>query len=299
MARLELKTEQSVVRAAQKNGEAELLNRTEEKEYLLGTRDDETRRLGFQHRVWAECTFALWERAGFGPGQTIVDLGCGPGFASIDLANLVGAGGRVIALDESKRFITFLKSEQESTGLGNIETRVGDVQSLDLPAESIDGAYARWVLCFVPKPESVVAAVANALKPNGTFAVMDYFNYPAFTFAPRSAALDRVVRAVIESWRSHGGDLDIMLRVPELMAARGLEVTDVRPIVRIARPGSALWEWPATFFRNFLPVLQQGGFLTSKECKAFEEDWQDRSANPESILITPPMLDVIGIKKPK
>ena len=60
----------------------------EKGEYVLGTNDEELMRLGFQHRVWGEQAFALWERAGFAPGQTIVDVGCGPGFATLDLARL-------------------------------------------------------------------------------------------------------------------------------------------------------------------------------------------------------------------
>jgi SAM-dependent methyltransferase len=60
----------------------------DEREYVLGTNDEELARLGFQHRVWGEQAFALWERAGFAPGQTILDAGCGPGFATLDLARL-------------------------------------------------------------------------------------------------------------------------------------------------------------------------------------------------------------------
>ena len=73
--------------------------------YLLGTDADERRRLETQHRLWAEWAHDLWDRAGFGPGDRLLDLGCGPGFASVELAERVGAGGRVLAVDESARFI--------------------------------------------------------------------------------------------------------------------------------------------------------------------------------------------------
>ena len=125
---------------------------------------------------------------------------------------------------------------------------------------------------------------------------MDYFNYQAFTMGPRNSALDRALQAVVESWRSHGGDLDIMLHVPEMMRRCGLEVRDIRPIVRVARPGSALWHWPITFFRNFLPTLVDGGFLSADEKLEFEAEWEKRSKNTTNFLVTPPMLDVIGVK---
>ena len=48
-------------------------------DYILGTDAEELQRLEFQHRVWTKDAFALWERAGLGRGQRILDLGCGPG----------------------------------------------------------------------------------------------------------------------------------------------------------------------------------------------------------------------------
>lgn len=267
-----------------------------EQEYLLGSQDVELARLGFQHRVWAECTFAQWERAGFGPGQTLLDLGCGPGFAAVDLASLVGTSGRVIAVDGSRRFVDHLVALSAALGMTQVETRLADVQELDLPAESLDGAYARWLLCFVRDPEAVIAAVARALRPGAALAIMDYFNYLAVTLAPRSEVFDRIVRAVFESWRGHDGDLDVMSRVPGLLMRAGLRVADVRPIARIARPGSALWEWPGSFFRGFVPKLVEEGFLAAGDQRAFEEEWQRRSQDPTTFLSTPPMLQVIGVK---
>ena len=265
-------------------------------DYLLGSHDAELARLAFQHRVWARYAYAQWERAGFGPDQTILDLGCGPGFATVDLAGWVGSGGRVIAWDGSQRFLQHTTALCAALGLSHVETRLADVHALDLPPGSLDGAYARWLLCFVRDPQAVVAAVARALKPGGALAIVDYFNYLAVTLAPRSAVFDRVVRAVFESWRSHGGDLDIMSRSPELLLGAGLKVADVRPIVRVARPGSALWKWPATFFTGFVPKLVEDGFLSQDDQRAFQREWDRRSKDPATFLSTPPMLEVIGVK---
>lgn len=267
-----------------------------DEEYILGTNDEELVRLGFQHRVWAELAFGLWERAGFAPGQTILDVGCGPGYATLDLASLVGPNGRVIAIDASRRFLDFLDAQCAARRVTNVETRCGDVQRLELSEASIGGAYARWVLCYLTDPEAVVAGVARALRPGGSFAVVDYYNYCAFTHGPRSAALDRVAKAVEASVRAHGGDFDMMGRLPAMMANHGLEVTEITPIARVATPGSALWQWPAAFFRNYLPVLVNGGFLTPDAASAFEDDWAARSRDPSAFLCTPPMLEIIAEK---
>lgn len=264
--------------------------------YILGTQDEELVRLGFQHRLWGKEAFALWERAGFGPGQTILDVGCGPGYASIDLAALVGPAGRVISVDESARFVQHLRDQQRALNIRNVDVRQGDVQQLDLPPDSIDGAYARWVLCFVRDPQAVVEGVARALRPGGVFAVQDYLNYRTISLAPKNAAMERVARAVYESWQRRGGDPDIAGRLPAMMATCGLNIREVHPIVRVARPGSALWDWPTTFFRNYLPVLVEMGLLSVGESEAFETQWAQYEADPSSLFCTPILLDIIAVK---
>jgi len=265
-------------------------------DYLLGTHDEELERLGFQHRVWAEEAFASWRRAGFGYGATVLDVGCGPGFASIDLAHLVGPHGRVIAVDSSGKFLAHLDAAARAQALTNVETLCTDVQSLSLPAASIDGAYARWILCFLSDPEALVASVAKALKPGGSFVAMDYFNYGAFTLAPRSAAMDHVIAAVQESWRRSGGNLEIQGRLPGIMDACGLEVTDIRCIAKIARPGSPEWLWPERFFASFLVTLQEMDLVSEAEAAAFREDWQARAADPTSFMALPLQYEIIGRK---
>jgi len=135
----------------------------EDNEYLLGTDDDELRRLGFQHQVWAREAAAAWERGGFGPGHHILDLGCGPGYATLDLARLVGATGRVTGVDVSARFVAHLQALVAKLGVGNVSAEVQDAETLELPPEHFDGAYARWVLTFVRRPDAVVAGVLDSL----------------------------------------------------------------------------------------------------------------------------------------
>ncbi len=266
-------------------------------EYVLGTGDDELARLGYQHQVWSAPTAEAWERARFQRGATLLDVGCGPGYATFDLAHLVGPEGRVLAADVSARFIGHLERERTRRGMGWIEPFVQDLESLALPDATVDGAFARWVLCFVRDPAEVVARVARALRPGGPFAVMDYCQYEAFSMAPRDEAIDRVIAAVARTFRSSGGNPDVGLELPRYMHAAGLDVESVRSIVRVARPGSALWEWPATFFANYLPVLVSSGEITVEERDAFDRVWAERSASSDSYLLTPQMVEVIGVRR--
>ena len=61
-----------------------------EGDYILGTHDEEIQRLGLQHRVWRPHVLAAWKKAGIGRGSRVLDLGAGPGCATIDLAKSLG-----------------------------------------------------------------------------------------------------------------------------------------------------------------------------------------------------------------
>lgn len=268
----------------------------EQNEYVLGTNDDELSRLGIQHRVWGEQAFAIWERAGFAPGQMILDVGCGPGFGTLDLSRIVTNAGRVIGVDASQRYLDHLNAQIKAQRLTNVETRMTDVHDIDLPLESVDGAYARWVLCFVRDPAAVIRSVARALRPGGVFAIQDYFNYEAIALAPRSDIFQRVIKAVVQRWRDTGGDPDLAGRLPGLFRAAGMVVREVRGTTRVARPGSALWNWPTTFFKNFVPTLVDAGLLTESEFHEFQADWSRRSADPDTFFCSPLVYDVIATK---
>jgi SAM-dependent methyltransferase len=270
---------------------------SEENEYLLGTDDDELRRLGFQHQVWVREAAAAWERGGFGPGSHVLDVGCGPGYAALDLARLVGQRGRVVGVDVSPRFVAHLQARAAALGLDNVSVQVQDVEELDLPPESFDGAYARWVLTFVRRPEAVIAGTARTLKRGGRLVVHDYSRYAAFQVAPEHPAVHRVVDAIVASWLGGGGDPNVGARLPRMMHDAGLEVVSITPIARIARPGDALWQWPRTFFDNFLPHLVRTGYLAQAELQAFDAVWGERAADPAAFLATPPMVEVVGVRR--
>ncbi len=263
---------------------------------MLGVDEAELRRLGLQHRLWSKEAHDIWRRAGLRPATTALDVGCGPGFASLDLAHLLGPSGRVIAVDESAGFIEHLGALAASQGLTTIDARVCDAQEMELDPESVDFVYIRWVLCFVADPASVVETVARALRPGGAIAIQDYCNYLAVRLSPRSPAFERAIEATNESWRQRGGDPDIALRLPEMLTSAGLQVEEIAPLTRIARPGELLWQWPESFFANFIPRLLSMGLLSEEEAAAFHAEFAERRANSSAFLSTPPMLDIIARK---
>lgn len=265
-------------------------------EYALGTNEAEIVRLGVQHRLWSAQAFSLWERAGFRAGHTVLDIGCGPGYTSFDLAGIVTSKGKVVAVDESALFIEHLKQRQRFAFAATIDARVGDVQRLELEKDSLDGAYQRWVLCFVKDPEAVIRGVAAGLKRGGAFAIQDYIHYEGILLSPPSEPFRRFITVVAEAWRDHGGDTEIGQRLPALLGRHGLATVEVSPLHRIARPSTPLWHWPASFIDTYGPRLVEEGRLTPDEHAALIKDWTEHSRDPNAFFVSPPMADIIAVK---
>ncbi len=270
---------------------------TEDYEYTLGTDREELERLRFQHRAWLEEAYALWKRAGLRAGQTLVDLGCGPGFTSIELANLVGPRGRVIARDESERFLAFLRGERERLALTQLEPSLGRVEDLELAPGSLDAAYARWLLCWVPDARAVLERVAHGLARGGAVILQEYVDWAAMKLIPRSAGFDAVVAACMRSWADGGATIDIGDHLPSIAEELGLTVEHFRPNARIGRVGSLEWRWLEGFFESYLPRLVRRGILRAEELEAHRREWGRRAAAGTSHVFGPIVVDVI-LRKP-
>src|SRR6266496_2004890 len=80
-----------------------------ERDYVLGTHDEELERLGLQHRVWRPAVLDCWQKAGITLGKRVLDVGAGPGYATVDLAEIVGPTGEVVALERSKNFVRAMR----------------------------------------------------------------------------------------------------------------------------------------------------------------------------------------------
>ena len=268
----------------------------DEKDYVLGTHDEEIERLGLQHRVWRPRVLDAWKRAGFTVGQTILDVGCGPGYAALDLAEIVGPRGRVVAVDRSRRFLDVLASAGRERGLAWIETREQDLDLADLPSVGADAAWARWVIAFVRDPRALVGRIARALRPGGIFVSHEYFDYRTWRLLPRSEEFERFVVQVMEVWRQSGGEPDIGLDLPRWLRDEGFEIRAIRPIVDVVSPASFVWHWPRAFVEVGLRRLVDLGRLSASEAAAVQENFAARQAEPTTLMATPAVLETIAVR---
>jgi ubiquinone/menaquinone biosynthesis C-methylase UbiE len=268
-------------------------------DYILKYKEDEELfRLGFQHQVWKKETDEVLQKAGFKKNQTLLDLGCGPGYLSFELSEIVGPKGRVIALDNSSKFINHLNSKILSNEFNNITAKIIDIteiHKLNFKPESIDGAIARWLFMFVKNSELIFKQVSRLLKPNGIFAVIDYFQFRSMSLFPGSTAFTKIYNAVYELIKIHGGNADRGGEIPELMVKNGLKIKNVYPIFRFGKTGSPLWNWLEITSRNH-DNLVEAGLIKEEELNEYYQDWSERAKDEHAFITAPPILVTIAMK---
>jgi ubiquinone/menaquinone biosynthesis C-methylase UbiE len=102
-------------------------------------------------------------------GSVVADVGCGPGYFTIPMAELVGSTGKVYAADSDPKSIKVVRAKSEGQGLGNIiEAHATSAANLGaIPDRSVDFVFANAVLCCMVDHAGAVAEIKRILKPQG------------------------------------------------------------------------------------------------------------------------------------
>ena len=122
------------------------------------------------------------------PGISILDIGCGPGTITIDLAERV-APGKVLGVDSSAAVIAQAADAAGAAGIGNVQFAVGDVYALAVPDDSFDVVHAHQVLQHLTDPVAALREMRRVCRPGGVVAARDG-SYAAMSWYPRLPALD-------------------------------------------------------------------------------------------------------------
>lgn len=267
-----------------------------ETDYVLGTHDEEIARLGLQHRVWRSVVIDCWHRAGITNGWRVIDVGAGPGYATADLAEIVGPEGAIVGMERSARFLAAAQERCARRGLTNVKLREGDLMEQSLGDLGFDASWCRWVASFVSSPQKLIANIAGALRPGGLAIFHEYSDYETFRVMPLKPALEQFTREVMASWRASGGEPNVARVLPALLREAGLRVIEIRPHVRTVSPRDYTWQWPKSFIEINIARLQELGRISAEVGDDMRREFQEAEADEGSWFTTPMFLEIVAQK---
>ena len=111
-------------------------------------------------------------RTGIGPGQSVLDVGCGFGLETGRLAGLVAPGGRAVGLDHSPAFIAEARRRASAAGI-EATFEAGDAQALPFADAAFDATRAERVLTYLAHPETALAELRRVTRTGGVVALLE------------------------------------------------------------------------------------------------------------------------------
>lgn len=117
---------------------------------------------------------SLLRRLGVRRGDTLADIGCGPGFFTIPAAEIVGEEGMVLAADIQGEMLSAVRSRAAERSLANVHVVKTSDKEIPIPSASCDIVLMAFVLDEVEQRSSFLHRAARLLKPGGRLAVLEW-----------------------------------------------------------------------------------------------------------------------------
>ncbi|AGL15341.1 class I SAM-dependent methyltransferase [Actinoplanes sp. N902-109] len=158
-------------------------------------------------------------------GASLLDVGCGPGTITADLATHI-TPGRVTALERTAEALDLARAEIARRGLTTVDFAVGDVHALDFPDDTFDVVHAHQVLQHIGDPVQALREMRRVTRPGGIVAVRES-DFAGFAWFPLLPELDEWLDLYHRVARDNGGEPDAGRRLLSWAHAAGF--TDVTP----------------------------------------------------------------------
>lgn len=161
-------------------------------------------------------------------GLEVLDVGCGPGTITVDLAQRV-APGRVVGIDTASEPLQQADATAAEAGAGNVTFALGDVYALDAEDDSFDVVHAHQVLQHLGEPVAALREMLRVCRPGGLVAARDA-DYAAMTWYPPDPRLDRWLEIYHAVARGNGGRARRRAQAAGVGPCRGSRRRDSRSV---------------------------------------------------------------------
>jgi 2-polyprenyl-3-methyl-5-hydroxy-6-metoxy-1,4-benzoquinol methylase len=237
-------------------------------QYVLGHSAHEIERLSAQARLYAPFTLSFFRAAGVTEGMRVLEVGCGGGDVSLLIAQLVGANGEVVGVDQSATAIETAQQRAQDLSAHNLRFLVADVTAADsalTAAGAFDAIIGRSVLEFIPDPAAVLRAVTSYVRPGGVIAFQEV-DWSGCRALPAVPTFDQCFSWGSAALQRSGADPYIGLKLYPAFLAAGLPAPTLSVHAAIgAGRGHRLYAHIAGLMRTLLPSMETFGIATASE----------------------------------
>jgi len=262
-------------------------------EYVIRGGSDGRERLRILARVMQPTTLSLLVKVGLETGASCLDLACGGGDVSFDLARLVGPTGKVLGVDRDKEQLAIAKREAEAQNLDNVSFEIADITEWQKDPE-FDLAYARFILTHLQDPAKALSKLFQALHPGSAIVVED-IDCTGFFCHPASSAFDRFVELFSEVVHRAGADPNIGPRLPSLLLEANFENVQLNVVQPAGLQGDVKIIQPLTMDYIRAPVLAQE-LATEQEVDEIVEELYTFARNPRTVISLPRVVQAWGYR---
>ena len=223
-------------------------------------------------------------------GQRLLDVGCGPGTLTADLAALI-APGEAVAIDRSEAVLAEARRELERRGLTNVHTETGDVYALGFGAGEFDVVHAHQVLQHLSDPVAALGEMARVTVDGGWVAVRES-DYPGMHWYPQDPQLERWLELYLAVCRANRAEPAAGRHLLAWANQAGLgEVEVTASTWCFADPDQRAWWgglWAERVEHSALAEQAlEGGHATADELAEIAAAWRRWAASADGYFVVP------------
>ncbi|MDQ3988589.1 MAG: methyltransferase domain-containing protein [Actinomycetota bacterium] len=236
-------------------------------QYSLRLSDDEVVRYQWMAQRARETEAELWRLAGIVAGADVVDVGCGPGAILVAMADVVGPGGSVTGVDSDADAVDRASALVAAEGLRQASAQLGRAEATGLDAGAYDVAVLRHVLAHNGGHEqAIVNHLATLVRPGGCVYLVD-IEATMSRIQPPVPEIIEMLERYHAFHAAQGNDLQVGLRLADLLSGAGLEVVEHRGQIHTVpwQPGLRGPAWAAR------DSLVAAGFATPGDLTRWDE----------------------------
>jgi SAM-dependent methyltransferase len=220
-----------------------------------------------------------------GPGLRLLDVGCGPGTITLDLAEVV-APGEVVGVDDAEAALESAREAARERGDGRTRFERADAERLPYDDASFDVVHAHQVLHHLQDPVAALREMRRVCRPGGLVAVREV-DYAGMVWFPTSPGLDRWHQVFTGIARSNGGEPDAGRRLRAWTREAGLDHVEASSSTWCyASPEETAWWGESQAARvtasSFGEQAVESGLAAPEEVGELAAAWRTWGAHPDA-----------------